>query len=477
MSNLDIQDFFGSINFGRVRGFFIKNQDFALTPEAATVLAQIACFQNSLPQGSPCSPTVSNLVGDILDVHLARLAATHGCTYTRYADDLSFSTNKREFPEAIAVQLGSTHDWVLGKGLTRCLSISGFVANSKKTRMQYLGSRQEVTGLIVNEKVNIAKEYRYRVRAMVHRVLQTGGFDISKTVVDASGKSVLQSGAGDLRQLHGMLAFIDSIDLYNRTLQERRVEAAAAADGIKRARPDITKKEEMYRRFLIFKELYTASMPVVVGEGKTDNIYLLHAIRSLAEKFPMLAEIGADKAIKMRVRLFKCYGTSTGRILRLRGGAPDLKGFLYTYKKEIARFKAPGMKHPVVMVIDSDDGAIPILKVVAQITKAALSGRESYIHVVGNLYVVPTPIQTIGGKSKIEDFFDDAVTGIKLNGKTFSADNDMDSDGHYGKVAFARDVVRAKAESIDFAGFHPLLENISKSIMAHYAKSEPKAMA
>ena len=66
------------------------------------MLAQIACYNNSLPQGSPCSPAFSNLIGHILDIQLLRIAKEEGCTYTRYADDLTFSTNKPTFPTDIA---------------------------------------------------------------------------------------------------------------------------------------------------------------------------------------------------------------------------------------------------------------------------------------------------------------------------------------------------------------------------------------
>jgi len=76
--NVDIEDFFGSINFGRVRGYFMADKNFQLQPKVATVLAQIACFQNALPQGSPCSPIVSNLIGHIVDIHLVKLAARVG---------------------------------------------------------------------------------------------------------------------------------------------------------------------------------------------------------------------------------------------------------------------------------------------------------------------------------------------------------------------------------------------------------------
>ena len=114
--NVDIADFFGSINFGRVRGFFISDKNFQLNPKVATLIAQAACFENSLPQGSPCSPVISNLIGHVLDVHLAKLAEKTGCIYSRYADDLTFSTNDKNFPASVAVSDGTgSHQWVAVK--------------------------------------------------------------------------------------------------------------------------------------------------------------------------------------------------------------------------------------------------------------------------------------------------------------------------------------------------------------------------
>ena len=72
--NLDLENFFGTINFGRVRGFFIHDSMFSLEPKIATIIAQIACHDNALPQGSPCSPVISNLIGNILDSRLLALA-------------------------------------------------------------------------------------------------------------------------------------------------------------------------------------------------------------------------------------------------------------------------------------------------------------------------------------------------------------------------------------------------------------------
>lgn len=72
--NLDLENYFSSINFGRVRGSFIKNRDFALNESVATVIAQIACVDNILPQGSPCSPVIANLISYSMDLRLSKFA-------------------------------------------------------------------------------------------------------------------------------------------------------------------------------------------------------------------------------------------------------------------------------------------------------------------------------------------------------------------------------------------------------------------
>jgi RNA-directed DNA polymerase len=175
--NLDIETFFPSINFGRVRGFFLKNKAFELKEPIATIIAQIACYRNSLPQGSPCSPIISDLIAHLLDVRLAQLAKTHKCTYSRYADDLTFSTNQKLFPAALAFQVGGPgSEWVLGAELVSRIVNTGFAINDNKTRMQCETSRQLVTGLTVNKKVNIRSEYSRAARAMCNSLFTTGKY-------------------------------------------------------------------------------------------------------------------------------------------------------------------------------------------------------------------------------------------------------------------------------------------------------------
>lgn len=459
--NVDLENFFPSINFGRVRGFFLKDKNFALQPKVATLIAQIACNDGALPQGSPCSPVIANLVGHILDVHLVRLAARHGCTYTRYADDLTFSTNLRQFPLVIAKPSTSPHEWVVGDELSHLISRSGFSVNDKKTRMQHRTSRQEVTGLVVNQKVNVAADYRRKVRAMVHHLFTKGIFEIEEIVATPAAPGKVAKVPGDLARLHGMLGFIDGVDVYNRRLTPRLKGTS------------LSTKELMYRRFLFYKDFYATNQPLLVCEGKTDTVYITHAIRSLAAAFPLLASVDPKGQVTLKLRRYRYAGRSTGRILGIGGGHGDLKNLLLAYRDDLARFTAPGMKNPVIVLIDNDSAAAPTLKAIKHITGKAPSNVDPYIHVVGNLYVVLTPLVGVATASAIEDFFDGATKSLPYKGKTFDPSNDYSTATHYGKSDFAYHVVQPNASTISFAGFHHLLTNISAAIAEHSKKHPP----
>ncbi|MGI6510061.1 MAG: reverse transcriptase domain-containing protein [Erysipelotrichaceae bacterium] len=99
--NIDISDFFPSFNFGRVRGYFIKSKEFNFSKEVSTIIAQLACHDGKLPQGAPTSPMISNLIFNIVDLRILALAKKYKLDYTRYADDLSFSTNNKAFERIV----------------------------------------------------------------------------------------------------------------------------------------------------------------------------------------------------------------------------------------------------------------------------------------------------------------------------------------------------------------------------------------
>lgn len=447
--NVDLHDFFGSINFGRVRGFFIKNKNFQLHPSVATVIAQIACHDNKLPQGSPCSPVISNLIGHSLDIFLAQLAASTGVTYTRYADDLTFSTNKRNFPSSIAAKTAE-HNWEPGLSLTRIVTRSLFSFNQDKTRMQYRDSRQEVTGLTVNRKVNVPATYRYTVRAMVHNLFKTGEFEFIFKKKNEKGELVVTSSRGERKQLLGMLSYIDQVDRFNRKLCEENGLGPHNTDG----------RSLLFRRFLYFDAFYAPDVPVIVCEGKTDNVYLKCAIKSLASSYPKLVATGKES--KLKVRFFKYSDRRTSEVMDIEGGVGGICHLLKNYHEDVRiKFRAPMPKHPVIVLIDNDKGADSIYSAIAGITKKKKpTATLPFIHVMSNLYVVPTPLGPKMAQTSIEDFFDKATLETPLNGKLFSRKKDADDSGHYGKAAFAINVVAKGADKINFKNFHSILEKI-----------------
>lgn len=169
--NIDLKDFFPTITYTRV----VKSlKELGFNDEVSDIIArlctipmwdeQIQMLRNSLPQGSPASPLLSNIVCSTLDKRLTDLARRYGLTYTRYADDMTFSSDHCVYARDGAF-LQELDDIVRG---------CGFKINEKKTRLQKKGSRQEVTGLIVCDKVNTYRQFTKNLRAAVFHAETNG---------------------------------------------------------------------------------------------------------------------------------------------------------------------------------------------------------------------------------------------------------------------------------------------------------------
>jgi len=165
--NLDLEKFFESVKFPRVRGMFINY--FRLQENVATVLANICCHpEGFLPQGAATSPVVTNILLKTLDKELTRLAKeSNWAKYSRYADDITFSSNKKFIKNIVEENDGEIE---LGKELVWIIQQNGFKINEKKTRLQTKYDHQEVTGIVVNEKLNVDRRYIRRIRAMLHSI-------------------------------------------------------------------------------------------------------------------------------------------------------------------------------------------------------------------------------------------------------------------------------------------------------------------
>lgn len=463
--NVDISDFFPSINFGRVRGFFIKDKIFELDPRIATLIAQITCHDNSLPQGSPCSPVVSNLIGHLLDIRLVGIASNNKCTYTRYADDITFSTNQGTFPAAIARQNTTVRGgWEAGTSLVASIARGGFKLNPSKTRMQARGSRQLTTGLLVNEKVNVRPEYYRTVRSMCSSLFSTGSYyRITPTTLTGGmpGDPPAKITITSLSQLQGMLSHI----FYVRNLVDRR-------DSTEKKK-DPTATRELYRRFLFYKNFVALTKPLVITEGKTDAIYLRAAIERMTAFHPLLGSHDG-KSFKLAIDLMK-YTASVHEVLQLGGGTGDLKFFLLRYEEIAKRFRHCPMMHPVILLIDNDDGAKDLFSIAtSQLGVKGLSHTsiEPFYRITKNLYLVKSPPLAKKVKTCIEDLFDPSILATKIDGKSFDPDKRHGDHTKYGKARFAETVVRPNKDSIDFSGFHPLLEGITKVLVDYHTSSK-----
>lgn len=453
--NLDLEDFFGSIHYGRVYGFFKTNKNFGLHGIIAHALANLICYENGLPQGAPTSPLASNFIAHILDIRLASLSKKHGVYYTRYADDLTFSTNKKTFPAGIAYT--NEGKAIIGVELNDIINKHGFSVNVGKTRLQFNDSRQDVTGLIVNKKVNVRREYVNSARVLVNKVFN------DKVIYRIESKKT-EEDICDLNYLMGVMAFIYNV---------RQSQLIRVLGDKNTAIKNFTKKEidssldanaRLYRDLIFFKNFIMNDEPLIVCEGKTDIIYLRTAMLSLSAKHRSLVTKG-----KVNVA-FLNHTRTIGELFKIRGGTGDLGNLISNYSSYCNRFTRFKPKNPVIIIMDNDSGAPKIRSLVNTITRNAYHKNDGFRHLNNNLYVMQTPPLAGGADSAIEDFFDRKTLDIELSNKKFSYKGEFVKSKHYGKKHFAEYVVKPRRKEIDFNGFNPLLEEI-KAVIKHYKKS------
>ena len=186
---LDLHDFFGSTPARRVDDYF---RTIGWDADAAGLLARLCTHGGALPQGAPTSPRLSNLVNVRLDARLAALAGRFGATYSRYADDLTFSCpESAPIPlRSIAVykQAGLLQRWeqtgsiappprIADRVPNLLVNAAGFIVEDegyrlhrrKKLVIARSHQRQVVTGLVVNDRLNLPRRTRRLLRAVEHR--------------------------------------------------------------------------------------------------------------------------------------------------------------------------------------------------------------------------------------------------------------------------------------------------------------------
>ncbi len=149
---LDIYKFFDSVSYIQVKDkAFPKNR---YSENIRILLAMLCYYKDSLPQGAPTSPTISNIIMRDFDLTVGAFCEERGINYTRYCDDMTFSGDF-DGEEVIAFVRAE-------------LKKNGFLLNLKKIKSVKRGEIQRVTGIVVNEKLNVGKDYKREIRSAVY---------------------------------------------------------------------------------------------------------------------------------------------------------------------------------------------------------------------------------------------------------------------------------------------------------------------
>ena len=155
---LDILHFFDSIRYSTVKDKVFPEEIYA---EPLRILLTMLCYhKDALPQGAPSSPAITNIILYEFDEQIGQWCREQGIAYTRYCDDMTFSGN---FDPAEVIRFVRLE-----------LKKMGFLLNEQKTRIQRPGQQQTVTGIVVNEKTQVTKEYRMKIRQEIHYIQKFG---------------------------------------------------------------------------------------------------------------------------------------------------------------------------------------------------------------------------------------------------------------------------------------------------------------
>lgn len=164
--NMDLQDFFPSIEMDRIFKVFYY---YGYTKEISFILSKLCTYKGTLPQGSPASPKIANIICLKLDKRISNLCKKYEAKYSRYADDITISGNKGI---SGIIQI-----------IEEIVEDEGFKLNKKKTRIAYNNKRQEVTGLNLNSgKVTVPREYKRKLMQEIYYCQKYGVEDHLKHI-------------------------------------------------------------------------------------------------------------------------------------------------------------------------------------------------------------------------------------------------------------------------------------------------------
>ena len=195
--NIDLKDFFPGILAKRVKELFTSST-FDFNDEIATALALLTTFNGKLPIGSPTSPVISNFICLQLDKELIQFSNENNVTYSRYADDLTFSSD-------------DTISYELVDRLIKLIGKNDFQINNQKLHLVASNRKQTVTGITVNEKINVDRKLLKKTRAMLHDLTENGVINATKQHFNIAGNLDERTKNRFINRLEGYINFIGQV--------------------------------------------------------------------------------------------------------------------------------------------------------------------------------------------------------------------------------------------------------------------------
>lgn len=377
-------------------------------------------------------------------------------TYSRYADDITFSSNIA-FSKDFVYWDEQENIWVAGNVLEKELNKAGFKINPNKTRYSTYSSRQFVTGLIVNKNTNVTPEYKKQNRAMVHSLITTGEFYIPTQT---------EKIKGHLNQLIGRLNHTIYAKYYQPILDvslspnERKEikdkNGQNLIQNLNKWQKGHTKsaiadhQTKLLRNVLFYKYFIGINKTKIFTEGITDPIYFKTAANKLGKK-------GSFSFQSMNKSLAK---------LGLMGGTPNINKFLINLEDSnfitLQKFKV-NSDYPAIFILDYDKGLDSCEKIIKEFNDKE-PHEEQFIYFNKNIYILL--LQVYQGKDNYKNnptcienlitYNNNCITTTGSKNESIKWENKEISKMDFSKI------VRSNPDDFNFDKFTKLFDLIHK---------------
>jgi RNA-directed DNA polymerase len=194
--SVDLKDYFQSIKASRIKTIFTS---WGLSNEISTALTLLCVYEGCLPTGAPTSPVLANICTYELDQRLIQFSKERNITYTRYADDLTFSSNIYFYQEIISY-------------ISILIQECKFQINTEKLRLTGNNKKQKVTGIIVNEKLSVDRTLKKKIRARLHDIERNGISVATKKYYQINRIPNKSEEAYFMNNTNGLLSFIKMVE-------------------------------------------------------------------------------------------------------------------------------------------------------------------------------------------------------------------------------------------------------------------------